>query len=201
MGRCRKTVRWAKRDKSLSVLARGRLLSQSATRSSRPRVSRNYCRRPGHPNVRIFHRSRKGCRGDRTGDRDARRCFRTTNNAQRTYCSLSSLSLAVSLRTFFAITRLILQRLIPRCRLASNQMRFSRSWRLLSTTSAATWLGHHYPGTEHLLLGICTVPHAHAYIVLDTLDLPPLSCCQDVLEILGHGDDWERWRRDHATPV
>ena len=70
-----------------------------------------------------------------------------------------------------------------------------------AATSAAVWLGHHYPGTEHLLLGLCNLPHSHAFVCLQTLEAPPLNICQDVLEILGHHDDWERWQRDHVDNV
>ena len=70
-----------------------------------------------------------------------------------------------------------------------------------AATSAAAWLGHHFPGTEHLLLGLCNLPHSHAYACLNALDIPPLTCCQDVLEILGHHDDWDRWQRDHEGHV
>ena len=70
-----------------------------------------------------------------------------------------------------------------------------------AATSAAVWLGHHFPGTEHLLLGLCNLPHSHAYVCLSALDIIPLTCCQDVLEILGHHDDWDRWQRDHIGNV
>ena len=67
--------------------------------------------------------------------------------------------------------------------------------------AAAEWLGNLYAGTEHLLLGLCNLHHSHAYIVLENVGVSPVVCCRDVLELLGRGDDWERWHRDHPVRI
>jgi uncharacterized protein len=61
----------------------------------------------------------------------------------------------------------------------------------------AKWLGHNYPGTEHLLLALCEIRPSAATDVLTRLGLQPRDICKEVLELLGHGDDWQRWLADH----
>jgi ATP-dependent Clp protease ATP-binding subunit ClpC len=61
----------------------------------------------------------------------------------------------------------------------------------------ATWLGHNYPGTEHLLLGLCTLADCQAVRMLLKAGVRPRELCHEVLDILGHFDAWDRWANDH----
>ncbi len=62
----------------------------------------------------------------------------------------------------------------------------------------ASWLKHHYAGTEHLLLGLCCMKHSRAVRLLEQLGKHPRDLCQFVVAILGHDDEvWERWLVDH----
>jgi ATP-dependent Clp protease ATP-binding subunit ClpA len=61
----------------------------------------------------------------------------------------------------------------------------------------ARWLGHRYVGTEHLLLALCEIRPSAATDVLMRLGTQPREICKEVLEILGHLDDWQRWLADH----
>lgn len=61
----------------------------------------------------------------------------------------------------------------------------------------AAWLGHQYPGTEHLLLAICCLSSSRASRLLLRLGHHPVQFCSFVLEVLGHGEHWEKWLRDH----
>jgi uncharacterized protein len=61
----------------------------------------------------------------------------------------------------------------------------------------AKWLGHDYAGTEHLLLALCEIRPSAATDVLTRLGVQPRDICKEVLDLLGHGDDWQRWLADH----
>jgi PII-like signaling protein len=61
----------------------------------------------------------------------------------------------------------------------------------------AKWLDHHYPGTEHLLLALCEIRPSAATDVLMRLGVQPRDICKEVLLLLGHDDDWQRWLADH----
>jgi PII-like signaling protein len=61
----------------------------------------------------------------------------------------------------------------------------------------ARWLGHHYPGTEHLLLALCQIRPSAATDILMRLGAQPRDICKEVLEILGHDEEWQRWLADH----
>ncbi len=61
----------------------------------------------------------------------------------------------------------------------------------------AKWLGHDCIGTEHLLLGLCGIRPSAATDILTRLGAQPRDICKQVLEILGHRDDWQRWLADH----
>lgn len=63
--------------------------------------------------------------------------------------------------------------------------------------AATKWLGHNYAGTEHLLLALCEIRPNAATDILMRLGAQPRDICKDVLEILGHQDDWQRWLADH----
>jgi PII-like signaling protein len=63
--------------------------------------------------------------------------------------------------------------------------------------ASAKWLGHDYVGTEHLLLALCEIRPSAATDILMRLGTQPREICKDVLEILGHQDDWQRWLADH----
>jgi PII-like signaling protein len=63
--------------------------------------------------------------------------------------------------------------------------------------SAAKWLDHNEPSSEHLLLAICQIRPSAATDVLMRLGAQPRDICQEVLNILGHEDDWQRWLADH----
>jgi PII-like signaling protein len=61
----------------------------------------------------------------------------------------------------------------------------------------AKWLDHDYAGTEHLLLALCEIRPSAATDVLTRLGVQPRDICKEVLELLGHHDDWQRWLADH----
>jgi uncharacterized protein len=61
----------------------------------------------------------------------------------------------------------------------------------------AKWLGHDYAGTEHLLLALCEIRPSAATDVLTRLGMQPRDICKEVIELLGQGDDWQRWLADH----
>jgi PII-like signaling protein len=61
----------------------------------------------------------------------------------------------------------------------------------------AKWLDHHYAGTEHLLLALCETRPSAATDVLMRLGVQPRDVCREVLQLLGHHDDWQRWLADH----
>ena len=61
----------------------------------------------------------------------------------------------------------------------------------------AKWLGHNYAGTEHLLLALCEIRPSAATDVLTRLGVQPRDICKEVLQLLGHDDDWQRWLADH----
>lgn len=62
----------------------------------------------------------------------------------------------------------------------------------------AEWFGHHYCGTEHLLLGVCSLNNSRAARLIESLGVHPVELCHFAVEILGHDDNWERWLSDHA---
>lgn len=59
------------------------------------------------------------------------------------------------------------------------------------------WLDHDYIGTEHLLLALCEIRPTAATDILMRLGVQPRDICKEVLHILGHEDDWQRWLADH----
>jgi ATP-dependent Clp protease ATP-binding subunit ClpC len=61
----------------------------------------------------------------------------------------------------------------------------------------AEWFGHNYVGTEHLLLGICSLADCKAVKLLSGIGKPPVELCQHVVELVGYGHEWERWLSDH----
>jgi PII-like signaling protein len=61
----------------------------------------------------------------------------------------------------------------------------------------AKWLDHNYAGTEHLLLALCQIRPSAATDVLTRLGVQPRDICKQVLDLLGHHDDWQRWLADH----
>jgi ATP-dependent Clp protease ATP-binding subunit ClpC len=61
----------------------------------------------------------------------------------------------------------------------------------------ATWLDHHYVGTEHLLLAVCCLDKSRGARLLAGLGKHPVQVCSYVFEILGPIDGWERWLVDH----
>ena len=61
----------------------------------------------------------------------------------------------------------------------------------------AQWFGHHYPGTEHLLLAICCLTNSRAARLLEIVGKHPVQFCHFVVEILGHHDEWDRWLTEH----
>ena len=67
----------------------------------------------------------------------------------------------------------------------------------IKSLAEAKWLGHNYAGTEHLLLALCEVRPSTATDVLTRLGVQPRDICKEVLQILGHEDDWQRWLADH----
>jgi PII-like signaling protein len=61
----------------------------------------------------------------------------------------------------------------------------------------AKWLGHDSIGAEHLLLGLCQIRPSAATDILMRLGAQPRDICKQVLQSLGHDDDWRRWLADH----
>jgi PII-like signaling protein len=59
------------------------------------------------------------------------------------------------------------------------------------------WLDHDYIGTEHLLLALCEIRPSAATDILMRLGVQPRDICKEVLHILGHDEDWQRWLADH----
>jgi uncharacterized protein len=69
----------------------------------------------------------------------------------------------------------------------------------LTARSAAEsrWLEHDHIGTEHLLMALCEIRPSAATDILTRLGAQPRDICKDVLKIMGHQDDWQRWLADH----
>jgi uncharacterized protein len=61
----------------------------------------------------------------------------------------------------------------------------------------ATGLGDTHIGPEHLLLALCEIRPSAATDILMRLGAQPRDICKEVLELLGHCDDWQRWLADH----
>jgi ATP-dependent Clp protease ATP-binding subunit ClpB len=61
----------------------------------------------------------------------------------------------------------------------------------------ARWMGRDDAGLEHLLLALCQIRPSAATDILMRLGAQPRDLCREVLQILGHGDDWQRWLADH----
>jgi PII-like signaling protein len=64
-------------------------------------------------------------------------------------------------------------------------------------TTEARRLDHDCVDSEHLLLALCEIRPSAATDVLMRLGAQPREICQNVLEILGHGDERQRWLADH----
>lgn len=67
------------------------------------------------------------------------------------------------------------------------------------SVAEANWLGHNFPGTEHLLLALCEIRPSAATDILMRLGAQPREICEDVLDILGRHDDWQHWLADHPN--
>ena len=63
--------------------------------------------------------------------------------------------------------------------------------------AAAKWLGHNYAGTEHLLMALCQIRPSAATDILMRYGAQPRDICHQILGVLGHQDDWQRWLADH----
>jgi PII-like signaling protein len=61
----------------------------------------------------------------------------------------------------------------------------------------ASWLSHDYAGTEHLLLALCELRPSAATDILMRMGVQPRDVCRELLNLLGHEDDWQRWLADH----
>ena len=61
----------------------------------------------------------------------------------------------------------------------------------------AKWFKHNYVGTEHLLLGVCSLANCKAAKLLSDIGKPPVELCQSAVDLLGHGHEWNRWLTDH----
>jgi PII-like signaling protein len=61
----------------------------------------------------------------------------------------------------------------------------------------ARWLEHNRVDSEHLLMALCEIRPSAATDVLMRLGAQPREICENVLEILGHGDERQRWLADH----
>jgi hypothetical protein len=65
------------------------------------------------------------------------------------------------------------------------------------SATEARWLDDPQVGTEHVLLALCEIRPSAATDVLMRLGAQPRDLCKEVLQILGHQDDWQRWLADH----
>jgi PII-like signaling protein len=65
------------------------------------------------------------------------------------------------------------------------------------TQAAARWLGHEEISTAHLLLALCEIRPNAATDTLMRLGAQPRDICNEVLKILGHDEEWQRWLADH----
>jgi hypothetical protein len=63
--------------------------------------------------------------------------------------------------------------------------------------NAARWLEDDYTGSEHLLLALCQIRPTAATDILTRLGAQPRDICAEVLNIIGHEGDWQRWLADH----
>jgi hypothetical protein len=63
--------------------------------------------------------------------------------------------------------------------------------------TAAKLLQDDSAGTEHLLLSLCQIRPSAATDVLTRMGAQPRDICQEVLNIVGHEEDWQRWLADH----
>jgi uncharacterized protein len=63
--------------------------------------------------------------------------------------------------------------------------------------AAAKWLDDDKVSTEHLLLALCELRPSTGTDVLMRLGALPRDICREVLNIVGHDDDWQRWMADH----
>ena len=61
----------------------------------------------------------------------------------------------------------------------------------------ARWLENECVDTEHLLLALCEIRPNAATDILMRLGAQPRDICHNVLEILGHRNDRQRWLSDH----
>jgi ATP-dependent Clp protease ATP-binding subunit ClpA len=68
---------------------------------------------------------------------------------------------------------------------------------LVRSTAAAKWLDDDCIGTEHLLLAMCQIRPSAATDILTRLGAQPRDVCQEVLNVIGHDGDWQRWLADH----
>jgi PII-like signaling protein len=62
---------------------------------------------------------------------------------------------------------------------------------------AAKWLGDETVSTEHLLLALCELRPSTGTDVLMRLGALPRDICREVLTIVDHDDEWQRWMADH----
>ncbi len=65
------------------------------------------------------------------------------------------------------------------------------------SAAESRWLEHDRVGTEHLLMALCEIRPSAATDILTRLGAQPRDICKDVLKIMGHQDDWQRWLADH----
>jgi uncharacterized protein len=65
------------------------------------------------------------------------------------------------------------------------------------TLDAAKWVDQDSPGPEHLMLALCLLRPSAATDILTRLGAQPRDICNEVLQILGRGEDWQRWLADH----
>src|SRR4051794_6854571 len=65
------------------------------------------------------------------------------------------------------------------------------------SAAAAKWLDHGTVGSEHVLLALCEIRPSAATDPLTRLGAQPREICKEVLRILDHAEDWQRWLADH----
>jgi uncharacterized protein len=65
------------------------------------------------------------------------------------------------------------------------------------SAAAAKWLDHDEISSEHLLLALCEIRPSAATDTLTRLGAQPRDICGEVLKLIGHEEDWQRWLADH----
>jgi PII-like signaling protein len=127
-------------------------------------------------------------------------------NSRRVYADSVDVLLALLCEpngiTTKALANLGIERQIVERTLRETVSRDETSAAFLNTlqtksAAAAKWLDHNDVGAEHLLLALCQIRPSAATDALTRLGAQPRDICKEVLRILDHDEDWQRWLADH----